>query len=327
MDASVKISVIVVFQNAEHTIERMLESFDRQNLDGVEYIFVDDGSRDRSVEVLRVGMVVYPSVARAHHLISLPWPRGTAYATSSGMSVASGEYVMRCDADDYLEPDALRLMWEGSENGKMDMVVAPYYRVEVGKRRLVTWRKVCAGLNDMPIDTLHFSLCNRLLRRSLIVSNNLEPFAGVDFWEDLGVVVRYLTYDPSIAYLQSPTYNYVRGSESLTQRAKLLENVKERVLQEHLTMALLIEQWMVNRGIADRYEEFLTRLKFIAKVKYLRGKYKDVEKWKQTFPEVNSRIMSIRGVGYHWRLLFRLVAVLPTSFTQWVANTVARFYR
>ncbi len=106
-----KISVIVVFQNAEHTIERMLESFDRQNLDGVEYIFVDDGSRDRSVEVLRVGMVVYPSVARAHHLISLPWPRGTAYATSSGMSVASGEYVMQCDADDYLEPDALRLMW------------------------------------------------------------------------------------------------------------------------------------------------------------------------------------------------------------------------
>lgn len=314
MGESVKISVIVVFHNAEQTIERTLKSLAQQKLEGVEYIFVDDGSRDRSVEILRDFMALNLDLSGSHRLIPIGSRRGSAHATSVGLSVARGEYVIRCDADDYFEPEALSKLWNASGEGKADMVLAPYRRVKGKKVKAVRYYNHSADLNDVPLDTLHFSMCNKLLRRSIIVEHDLSPFEGVDCWEDLGVVARILALKPSVVFMPEPVYNYVWRKGSLT------ESANERILQEHLMMALLLEQWFVNQNLAERYEEFLIRLKFIAKVKFLRGRNKNVDGWKRTFPEVNRKIMGIRGVNFFWRLLFRLVALLPTSVTQKIAD-------
>lgn len=316
MSELVKISVIVMFHNAEQTIERTLKSLAQQKLDGVEYIFVDDGSRDRSVEILHDFMALNPDLSGVHRLIPIDNRRGSAHATSVGLSAARGEYVIRCDADDYFEPEALMKLWNASGKGKADMVLAPYRRVKGKKDREVRFHNHSIDLNDVPLDTLHFSMCNKLLRRSIIVEYDLFPFEGVDCWEDLGVVARILALKPSVVFMSEPVYNYVWRKGSLTDSAN------ERILQEHLMIALLLEQWFVNQKLAECYEEFLIRLKFIAKVKFLRGRNKNVDGWKRTFFEVNRKIMGIRGVNFFWRVLFRLVALLPTSVTQKIADVI-----
>lgn len=316
------ISVIVVFHNAETTIERTLRSIARQSMTDVEYIFVDDGSTDRTVEIIRDFMALYPDMSGRHLLISGTVRRGLAHGSATGYAHAGGEYVMRCDADDYLSPDALNVLWDASGHGVFDAVFAPYIRECGDKSCVVGFRRKPMSLNDMPIDTLHFSLCTKLLRRSILVDNGIVAFDGIDCWEDLGVVSRFMMTSPKINVIDTPVYHYVASPGGRT----LSSSVNERLLREHLMMALLVEKWFVEHGAEEKYAEFLNHLKFIAKVRFMRGRDKNAAKWKNTFPEVNGVIMTLRHVGIVWRLLFKSISILPAALVQRVADMCDVFY-
>lgn len=318
----IDISVIVVFHNAAKTIERTLESLAVQTLKSVEYIFVDDGSTDDSVAIVREFMLQHPEIGSRCKLKCNSECRGCANAAAVGLSVAAGEYVTRCDADDYLECDALQTMLDGTDGGRYDFVVAPYYEVYPEYRRLVQFVKKPKTLNDMPIDTPHFSLCNKLLRRQLLVENGIAQFDGLDCWEDLGVVSRVMALHPQVNFVDVPTYNYVRNPKGKT----LSRSNKYRLLGEHLAVCQLVEKWLIDRGQEREFEEFLNHLKFCAKVKLLRGRGKDVARWKATYSEVNNRVMSLRHIAFHLRLMFAVVSVLPTVISQAVANCCDVFY-
>lgn len=310
------VSVIIPFYNAEETIERTAMSLVNQSYQGdVEYIFINDGSTDRSVDVLQAFFVLHPEFRAEHVLLSAESNRGSATSQMIGWEHARGEYVLRCDADDYLSPDALQLLVDATDNGRYDMVVAPIIE-EHGERSLVMNPAHSSNLNDLPLTTANFSLCNRLLRRSIIVDNDLMPFAGIDCWEDLGVVARYFALEPSVNWISTPIYHYVKE----ISRPTLTSADRDRILSDHLAIALLLEKWFVERGLAEKYGEFLNYLKFTAKVKYLRGRGKNVEKWKLTFPEVNGRITGLRHIGLLYRLMFTAVSILPASLTQAVAD-------
>ena len=315
------ISVVVVFHNAENTIGRTLHSLAAQTLDNVEYLFVDDGSTDRSAELLQDFVALHPEFTGKHRLISIGVQRGVGHGTLVGYTNARGRYVIRCDADDYMEPDALEVMWRACGDGKADAVFARYMREEPGKTTVVGFPAEVANLNDMKFDTIHFSLWNKLLRRSMLDDNEIVAFDGVDCWEDLGVVARFMAFKPEVVYIGKPLYHYVASSGQ-----SLSSGNQGRQLEDHLMMALLLEQWLDERNLHDENEEFLTHLKFFAKVKMLRGRDKDVARWKKTFPEVNSRIMRMRHLKWPWRLLFSAVALLPVGFTQWVADCCDMFY-
>lgn len=323
MPAIPDISLIVVFHNAETTIERTLRSLSRQSLTSVEYIFVNDGSTDRTVEVIQDFVALNPEFAGRHRLVSSAVRRGSAHATVLGFAHATGEYVMRCDADDYLDRDALKIMLKASDSRRHDVVIAPYYAEEGKKTRIIDFDHRPGSLNDMRVDTLGFSLCNKLLRRKLLDDNNIVPYDGLDCWEDLGVVSRVMSLKPSVGFTDTPVYHYVTDAAS----ASLSRSPRGRLLEDHLAIALLVEQWMVEHNMQKEYEPFLDHLKFCAKVKMLRGRDKNVRRWLKTFPEVNRRIMRLRHIGLHWRLLFTAVATLPAGLTQWLADFCTLFYR
>ena len=62
----------------------------------------------------------------------------------------------------------------------------------------------------MHIDTVHFGLPNKLIRRSLVIARDAMPFPGIDRWEDLGVVARVLARKPTTAIVGRPLYRYIR---------------------------------------------------------------------------------------------------------------------
>lgn len=317
------ISVVVIFHNAERTLERTLHSLAAQSLESVEYVFVDDGSRDRSVEVIRDFLALNPEFAGRHLLVQSPVRRGTAHATTLGLAHASGEYVIRCDADDYLNPDALKMMLHATRDGDADVVAGDYFEEDgKGSLKLHRFGQGVSTLNDMAIDTVHFSLCNKLIRRRLLEDENIVPFNGVDCWEDLGMVARVMAMRPKFVSIGRAVYHYQveKGARSMSR------SPRKRLLEDHLVTALLLEQWMVERGLEAENEEFLNHVKFCSKVKLMRGRDKNVRRWKETFPEVNRRIMGLRHIGLHWRLMFRLVALLPAGLTQRVADMCSVFY-
>lgn len=322
MNESPAISVIIPFHNAERTLERTLLSLEKQTLTNVEYIFVDDGSNDRSVELLQTFMALHPDFHGRHKLVRLPAQSGCAHAQMHGLRNARGHYISRCDADDYLEPNALRLMLDATLGGVVDIVMGPMFQEYPDRRNVLEFKRNPASLNDMRIDTLNFSYCNKLIRRSLLDDNGIEPFDGIDCWEDLGVVARCMALKPKVNFIQLPLYHYVRNPSATS----LSRSGNDRLLRDHLMMALLLEQWFDERGLHEENEEFLDHLKFSAKVKLLRGRDKDVARWKETFPEVNGKIMRLRHIRLPHRILFSIVAWLPAGLVQKIADLCQVFY-
>ncbi len=98
----VRVSVIIPVFNAEKTVERTIDSVLAQSFSDFEIVAVDDGSRDRSREVLaryrgRVTVLEQPN-------------RGPSAARNLAIAHASGEYLAFLDADDWWEPEMLARM-------------------------------------------------------------------------------------------------------------------------------------------------------------------------------------------------------------------------
>lgn len=319
-----KVTVIVPFLNAETTLERCARSVLSQTLEKLEVVFVNDGSHDRSLDVIRTVLSDYPSKAANVKLLDFPTRHGVHYAHNAAIFKATGCYLIRCDADDeFATPDALRLMVEAAEREKADVVAAPYIMIKGEKRLFMRLPEAFPDINAMRINTAGYSLCNKLISRSLVVDNGISLFSKVDCWEDLGLVARILALTDKVATIDTPVYNYYLNPKERS----LSRSSRDTLLHQHLLAALMLEQWFAKEFPDNRYERFLTRLKFISKVKFLRGKDKDVSAWKKTFPEVNSRVLSITGVPLIYKLMYAAVAAMPTKLCQWVADRCNIFYR
>lgn len=320
----IKVSVIVPFLNAQGTIERCATSVLSQTLKEMEVIFVNDGSFDRGADLLNAVLQKFPQRTGNIVMIHFPLRRGLHHANHEAMAKATGKYIIRCDADDeFSSPDALQRLVNAAERDNADIAVAPYIKVEGEKETIAKPSPNFPDINRIRIHTENYSLWNKLISRKLCFDNGILPLADVDCWEDLIMVSRLLALNPKVAIIDTPVYRYYvnPAAHSLSRAAR------DTQLRQHLLAALMLEKWFADRYPDNRYEPFLNRLKLISKVKFLKGKGKDVDLWKKTFPEVNSRVMSITEVPLIYRLMFATVAALPTRLTQWIANQCDRFYK
>lgn len=109
------VSVITVTLNAVRTIDRTIDSVRAQTHRAVEYIVIDGGSTDGTVDIL---------VKRARDIdywLSEP-DRGISDAFNKGIVLAIGEYVAILNSDDWMEPDHLEIAIDVLENTRADFV-------------------------------------------------------------------------------------------------------------------------------------------------------------------------------------------------------------
>jgi glycosyltransferase involved in cell wall biosynthesis len=109
------VSVITVSFNAVTTIGKTIDSVEKQTYPGVEYIVIDGGSTDGTVELLR------QRTAQIDVWISEP-DKGISDAFNKGIALASGEYIAIVNSDDWLEPDHLRIAVGELQRSKADFV-------------------------------------------------------------------------------------------------------------------------------------------------------------------------------------------------------------
>ena len=101
------ITLVIPAYNAEHTIERCLDSILRQTYEHLEILIVDDGSLDGTKAVIQ-------KYARKEKRIRLFFQsnQGVSVARNAGIRHASGRYLLFVDADDYLEPDMVETLYQ-----------------------------------------------------------------------------------------------------------------------------------------------------------------------------------------------------------------------
>lgn len=96
-------SIIVPFYNVENFIRDCCISLKNQNFSNFEAIFIDDGSKDKSHEILEKEIINDPRFK----IISQE-NAGLPEARNKGMSYAKGEYLVFVDSDDFVSVDLLK---------------------------------------------------------------------------------------------------------------------------------------------------------------------------------------------------------------------------
>ncbi len=314
------ISVICPCYNGAATLRRALDSVLRQHGVSVELIVVDDCSTDNSAEIINdfsrhIGArdSNIRNLVILHHEIN----RGAAAAYLTGVNNASGKYLTKLDADDEFCDNALSLMFKAGMQNNADIVCGEMIERYTNGKDVVRCCDTPYELNNLTVDTANFSLHSRLISRELIVSNHLFPTPGIDCWEDLSVVSRCLSFEPKCIVINKPVYIYYQYPATSLSHSK-----SERLLSDHLKIAVELTEYFSSRGLSEKFSPFLNYMQFCAKVKMLRSWPKDVKKWKETFPASNRHILRYKRIPLHLRLLFKCVAFLPSSFSQSIFNMI-----
>jgi glycosyltransferase involved in cell wall biosynthesis len=112
-----KFSVIVPVYQVEHYLALCLETIRNQSICDLEIICVNDGSTDRSAELLKMSAAVDPRLK----IINKP-NGGLSSARNAGIKAATGEYLMFVDSDDMLTRNACATVLSAFEESAADIV-------------------------------------------------------------------------------------------------------------------------------------------------------------------------------------------------------------
>lgn len=212
-----RISVIVPVYGVEAYIGRCAESLMAQTWPDTEFIFVDDGSPDRSVDVLQAVLDQYPD--RNVHIVRKP-NGGLPQARLSGLLVATGDYIVHLDSDDWLEPDALQSLAQKALESGADLIYYDFWKEYGSRQKLDAERTYTAATKQVYMRRLYRDgaygyLWNKMARRSLYEG---LFFPRYNMHEDIVVATQLLYKAGSVAQLSKPLVHYRRDNPSASTR-------------------------------------------------------------------------------------------------------------
>ena len=113
-----KISVIIPVYNVEKYIHECIDSIIRQTYKNIEIICIDDGSSDKSYDILKE----YASKDNRFILLQQE-NKGAGTARNKGLEIATGDFISFLDADDFFEHDLLELALNKLQESESDFVI------------------------------------------------------------------------------------------------------------------------------------------------------------------------------------------------------------
>lgn len=114
----IKTSIIVPVYNVEKYLKECLESLINQTQKELEIIAIDDGSTDRSLEILR------EYEAKDERIVVYTQKNsGQGIARNVGLKVARGKYIYFVDSDDYIAPETTNVCYEIAEKNGLDALL------------------------------------------------------------------------------------------------------------------------------------------------------------------------------------------------------------
>ena len=211
------VSIVVPCYNAERTIESCLDSLLSQGFQGLEIICVNDGSKDKTADILDSYRLRYPEVLVVNQENSGAWS-----ARLSGIQKAKGDYIMFLDSDDVAVPGFIVKMYELASSINCDLAVCGFNRVDIGTGKLMS-AEFCKPLRSFSLKKdpgrllqINPAPWNKIYKASLLKHSNRLSVAPV-MLDDLSLLLLALLWsDGLISYLPEALVEYrVHGDSTI----------------------------------------------------------------------------------------------------------------
>ncbi|MEO6231200.1 MAG: glycosyltransferase family 2 protein [Ferruginibacter sp.] len=221
-----KISIVTPTFNQSDYIEQTITSVLHQNYSNLEYIIIDGGSTDNTVEIIKK----YSS-----HLTY--WvsesDSGQANAINKGLKYCSGEIFNWLNSDDYLQPGALDIISNAFEDKGVDIVAGQVNNFSL------THSEVASNSNLSSEGLLRWGKGVQMVqpgvwmrRKHFIECGALNETFHYSF--DWDMLIRYLYLFPSVKYLDEVLVNFRLHDQSKTVSSINKFAAEERVIIEAL---------------------------------------------------------------------------------------------
>lgn len=308
-----KISVIIPVYCVEKYIERCARSLFEQTLDDIEFLFVDDCSPDNSIEVLKKTLQYYPAREKQTKIIKMSSNSGQAAVRKYGIELASGDYIIHCDSDDWTEITMYERMYQAAVVNNADIVICNYFISSDASDHKINF--------EMPSDKnkqmfTNVSTWQKLVSRDIY--SKIDFFPTCSMWEDRLITIQLLYRANIVTYIEEPLYHYYINDNSICRKFSYQSTLKR--FKESSINLQMIEKFVNENNIAS-VDKYIFDLKYqvlvlLAPITIKKEYYK---LWKGTYPEVHktllkSNIQSIKKLKY----LLTYIRVFP--FIKYLSN-------
>lgn len=208
----IKVSILVPIYGVERYIEKCAVSLMEQTYPDIEYVFVNDCTKDKSVGILERILNSYPQRRSQVRVINHEQNKGLGAARRTALLNATGEFLLHVDSDDYIAFDAVEILVKKVQEAHVDIVDCAF--AEVAKGKIVHSKLPFHGtteaynaliLSRSGMVTNH--IWGRLIKRSLYEENQILNEEGIDLGEDYSVLPKLLC-DGKRCYVDNILYFY-----------------------------------------------------------------------------------------------------------------------
>lgn len=214
------VSIVVPVYNSAPHLAHCIRSILRQRYENLEILLVDDGSDDVSLPICDM----YARTDRRITVLKKP-NSGVSATRNLAIGAAHGKYLQFADSDDWLDPNATRLLVERAEETACDLVIAHYCRVDgdkvtvhgfLDRPGVLSQRDLARQLLAEPASFYYGVMWNKLYRRDLIERHAIRCNEEFAWSEDFLFNLEYIRYAQRFCSLTTPIYYYRRNEGSIT---------------------------------------------------------------------------------------------------------------
>lgn len=212
-----KISVIVPVYNVERYVRKCLFSLVNQTLVDLEILVINDGSTDRSPEIIETFREQYPQKIKVFHLIN----GGLGAARNYGIEKAKGQYIGFVDGDDYVALEMFEDLYRLAISHRAEIAMCNLQKVDE-KGALLRKLPQSNGFPEKIDLAQHFSIfgqlsyfaCNKIFKKELFEN---QRFHESIHFEDIALIPQLLLASKILAKTDRYSYHYVQRKQSITQ--------------------------------------------------------------------------------------------------------------
>lgn len=242
-------SIVVIGYNVSKTITRCIKSVLNLNYPNYEVIYVDDGSSDNSVQLVKKESENIKLVLKENG--------GIISARKEGLKIAKNDYIIFVDGDDYVDAKILdvfnNVLIKSSQH--FDIILSSYYDEDLhGKFNIYNLNNKQQKfieyeyLDCIMCDTLPHFMFAKCFRKDYLLMSGYLTFENISMGEDLFTNVLLGLHNPIVTVIYNPTYFYCLNDSNMSRR----ENVK---IYEQMSTLELIKEYFVKYQLYECYKD------------------------------------------------------------------------
>jgi len=259
------VTIIIPVYNLEKYLNRCIESLINQTLKSIEIIFVDDGSTDRSHEILKDYAIADPRIR-----IIKKKNEGQGIARNIGINMARGEYIGFVDGDDWVEAKMYEQMYAIAKKNDLDIQICSVkilnpdgkpskvecdYNKHIGKK--FKEDTIVFHRHDIADEIFKMSrfAWNKIYKRSFLIRNQVFFSSNRYYQDNLFFFIAFFMAE-RISITRSQFYNYLFQREESTSSKKYKPLALCEVNQE---IKKYIDTNNVEEEFAQRFDAYTIR--------------------------------------------------------------------